>query len=125
MHKPTGIVVTGAERRSQHENRAQALLRLRQSIAVQCRAPLPGEIAWPPTVQIRDGRLRVGESNAGVWHVLGLALDALATCGGRLSEAADRLGVSSSSLTRFLAEHPKAWVEANRIRAAAGLKPLK
>lgn len=80
---------------------------------------------WPKSVKIQGERLRVGDSNPALWHVIALALDALAEKGGRLRDAADFLGVSGSSLTRFLSEHPKAWTEANRLRAAAGLGPLK
>ena len=38
---------------------------------------------------------------------------------------AGQLGVSSSSLTRFLSGHRKAWAEANRVRRAAGLSALR
>jgi hypothetical protein len=57
--------------------------------------------------------------------VLGLALDALVEHEGSLSGAAEALGVTGSSLVRFLAEHGKALTEANRIRGLAGLPPLR
>jgi hypothetical protein len=124
-HLPSGLVVTASERRSQHENKANALQRLREGLAVSVRAPPPVEIVWPASVQIRDGRLRVGEQNPALWHIVALVLDELAACDGQVQKAAARLGVSTSSLTRFLAEHPKAWTEANRIRQAAGLAALR
>ncbi len=125
VHRPTGFSVTASERRSQHENRANALRRLREALAVGIRLPLPPAIIWPEPVNIRDSRLHVSEHNPGVWQVLALALDALAARGGQVSEAAKHLGVSTSSFTRFLHEHPKAWAEANRLRAEAGLAPLR
>lgn len=124
-HEPSGLVVTGEERRSQHQNMGNALARLREAIAVQCRAPLPATFRWPENVQILGGHLRVSESNAGFYHILGSALDALAAFAGKPQDAAAYLGVSTSSYTRFLAKHAKAWEEANRIRAEQGLGRLK
>lgn len=124
-HRPTGIVVGATERRSQHENRANALIRLREAIAVGIRRPPPVDWQWPESVQIRAGRLKVGAKNPAYWEVLALALDQLADCAGQVAKAAARLEVTTSSFTRFLADHPGAWQEANRIRAACGLGPLK
>lgn len=125
LHRPSGLVVTGEERRSQHQNAASALARLREGLAIHFRAPLPAQIDWPPSVQIRDQRLKVSESNAGYFHVLGLALDALAQSAANPKDAAALLGVTTSSFTRFLADNPHAWAEANRLRAAAGHPPLR
>jgi len=36
-HRPTGIVVTAAERRSQHQNKIEALRRLREKLAARSR----------------------------------------------------------------------------------------
>lgn len=124
-HRPTGFVVTATERRSQHENKANALRRLREAIAVGIRREPPSEIVWPQSVQIRDRRLKVNAQNSAYWHVLAIALDELAAQGGQVASAAARIGVTTSSLTRFLAGHSKAWAEANRIRKASGLPPLR
>ncbi|QOJ15706.1 MAG: peptide chain release factor-like protein [Planctomycetia bacterium] len=124
LHRPSGVVVTGEERRSQHQNAASALLRLREAIAVRFRAPLPAGDPWPEGVQIRDRKLRVSERNPAYFHALGLVLDALAAAGANPAPAAALLGVSTSSLVRFLADNPRAWQEANRLRSAAGLGPL-
>lgn len=124
-HTLSGIVATGEERRSQHENMANALARLREAIAVQFRAPLPEIFRWPEGVSIVDGKLRVSESNPAFYRVLGVALDALAAFGGKPQDAAAYLGVTTTSYTRFLAKHSKAWEEANRIRAKLGLRRLQ
>jgi hypothetical protein len=123
-HRPTGFVVTAGERRSQHENRANALRRLREAIAVGVRCAVVERPAWPEGVEVKGGHLRVGEKNPAVWAVIALVLDEVAAQGGQVSGAATRLGVSTSSLTRFLADWPKAWAEAQRIRQAHGLPPL-
>jgi hypothetical protein len=124
-HRPSGLVVTGQERRSQHQNTANALERLREALAIGFRAPLPPAVAWPPTVSIRDEKLRVSPENAGYFHALGLALDALATYGGVVQDAAAYLGVTASSLAKFLHANPRAWTAAQAIRSAAGLPPLR
>lgn len=124
-HRPSGLSVTGQERRSQHQNAANALARLREAIAVQVRAPLPETHVWPESVRIQNQRLKVSEKNAAFYHVLGAALDALAEFRGSPKDAAAYLGVTTSSFTRFLAGHPKAWIEANDIRRQYGLGPLQ
>ncbi len=125
QHRATGFVVTGTERRSQHENKQNALKRLREAIAVGVRRRPAGEITWPAGVQIHQRRLKVSPKNPAYWQVLALVLDELAAQGGQVRAVADRLDVTTSSLTRFLADHPKAWAEANRIRTGHGLGPLK
>lgn len=125
VHRPSGLVVTAGETRSQHENKARALHRLREAIAVHVRLPAPAVIVWPASVHIRDGRVRVNESNPSYYQALALMLDVFAGEGAKLADAGARLGVSSSSLTRFFADTPRAWDEACRIRRAAGLSALK
>src|SRR6476660_6240310 len=47
-HEPTGLIVIAEESRSQHENKAKALRRLRQALFLKIREPLseePAEIA--------------------------------------------------------------------------------
>jgi hypothetical protein len=124
-HRPTGFVVTATERRSQHQNKANALARLREAIAVGIRLPPPEPVIWPASVQLQNERLKVSTKNPAFYQVLALVLDELATRAGQVGTAAQQLHLSTSSLTRFLAEHPKAWTEANRIRHAAGLPPLR
>ena len=124
-HRPTDFVVTATERRSQQENRHNALARLREAIAVGVRCAPPARIEWPPSVQLRAGRLKVSAENPAFWQVLAVVLDELAAQGGQAAPAAEQLGVTTSSLVRFLADHPKAFAEANRMRHAAGLQPLR
>jgi hypothetical protein len=124
VHRDGGLTVTSTESRSQHENRERAIRRMREAIALHARCPLPTPLRWPANVDVSDGRLRVADRNPSLPLVIGLALDALAQCGGRLSEAAVALGISTSSLARFLHDHPKAWAEANRLRGELGLPAL-
>lgn len=125
FHRASGITVTGQERRSQHQNAANAILRLREAIAVRFRVPLSPQHVWPDTVRIQNARLKVAESNPAYFHVIALALDALAAFEGKPQPAADYLGVTTSSLVRFLADHDLAWREANQIRQKFGQSSLK
>ncbi len=125
QHTPSGLVVNGTESRSQHENRARALKRLREALALVVRVPLPAEPRWPERIQIARGRLRVNESNPAVHHAIALVLDALHKFEGDLKSAAAALSLTSSGLAKFLFEHPKAWREAQRMRAEAGRPPLR
>ena len=119
------LTAKAVESRSQHQNKAHAIRRLREVLAVKIRRPLPDTIEWPENVNVADGRLKIACDNPSVCHVIGLILDALHAYDGKLPAAAARLGISSSSLTRFLSEHHAAWAEANRIRAIADLPPLR
>ena len=124
-HKPSGLIVPATESRSQHENKARALRRLREEIAVAFRAAPPERIVWPENVDVAHGKLHVSDKNPSLHQVMGLVLDVLDAHQGRLAESAAQLGVTSSSLTRFLSGHRKAWAEANRVRRAAGLSALR
>lgn len=124
-HQPSKLIAKAEESRSQHQNKAKALRRLREMLAISVRLPPPERITWPENVQVVDRQLKVNPKNPSLCHVLGLVLDVLAASNGRLSDAAEKLGLTSSSLSRFLLKHPKAWIEANRIRAECDLPPLR
>lgn len=125
VHAPSGISVTAGETRSQHENRAVALRRLREMIAIETRLPPTTPVAWPDSVCVRDRRLRVSDENPGYPQAIALVLDQLAGAAGELNRVAEGIGVTSTSLVRFLAGHPRAWVAANAIRKQFGLHALR
>ena len=125
-HRPTGISVVATESRSQHENRARALKRLRKALALRRRRPFP-EATLPAAIAAvigRDGRLRVGQRDGRYVPAAGAALDLLQASSGSVSEAAQRAGLTTANLSSFLAADDELLVEANRLRAAFGLRPL-
>lgn len=124
-HQPSGLVITAEESRSQHENKAKALRRLRAQLAIQFRLADVSPVVWPDNLVDAAGRLRVGAKNPDRNWLLGAVLDAFAHFEGDLRATADYERVTSSSLTRFLAEHDVAWAMANRIRAEFGRPPLR
>jgi len=128
-HHPTGASVTATEDRSQHVNKARALRRLREAIALEVRSALNQEVYRPSALLSSfvsaDGRLIVGRRDAHYASVVSELLDLLAACGLRVSDAGKRLGVSTSHLVSFVERDPKLWRQVNRMRSEAGLKPLR
>jgi hypothetical protein len=132
-HPPTGLLVIAEESRSQHENKAKALARLGQALFLHLRDALPlgASPEWiaalPDYAAARDrsGKLDPGRKDPRFWPAVGVVLDVLAATSARVADAAALLGVSTGNLIDFLQTDPKVWQEANRLRAAAGQKPLR
>ena len=128
-HRPSGVSAEANESRSQHENRARALRRLRRAIAVQLRAPLTIEdyLRAPEIEAVRTGggRISVGRRDARFLPVVAALLDVLEAAGWRVGDAARAAGVSTASLGRLLAQDPAVWRAANQRRRAHGLSALR
>jgi hypothetical protein len=133
-HPPSGLIVIAEESRSQHENRARALRRLRQALYLRIREEVPPE-ALDPNALARcpdwqdarndDGRLSLGRKDPRFWPAAGIVLDVLNSVGARVSDAAAALGISTANLIDFLTTDPKVWEQANQSRTRFGLKPLR
>lgn len=121
-HLPSGLIVIAEESRSQHENRARALRRLRQALHLKLRQPPPESIG--ALLRDRNGRLDVGRKDPRFWPVVGLVLDVLEATQARVSEAAARLGITTGNLIDFLSRDPKVWEHANLLRGRFGQKLL-
>jgi hypothetical protein len=133
-HPPSGLLVIAEESRSQLENRARALRRLRQALYLKVRDELPPEARTPAALAARpdfgparegEGRLHLGRKDARYWPAVGVILDVLEAVGARVSEAAEALGVSTGNLIDFLQSDDKVWEQANQLRARFGHKPLR
>jgi len=128
-HTPSGLIVIAEESRSQHENKARALGRLRRALFLKLRDPQPadGWLAHPDFRDARDGdgRLDLGRKDPRFWPASGVVLDVLHALEARVSQAAEALGVGTANLVAFLALDPKLWEEANHLRAHFGHKPLR
>jgi RF-1 domain len=125
-HGPTGLLVIAEESRSQHENRARALRRLRQALFLRLREPVIAQETAALLAQLRDGdgRIHFGRKDPRFWPVAGLALDALLGAEGRVGDAAESLGISTGNLIDLLRTHEKVWEQANQIRTRFGYKTL-
>jgi hypothetical protein len=127
-HRPTGLAAQAFESRSQHENRAKALARLRATIALEVRRPLQLDgYAVPPALArllpgAPGGQLR--SANPAFWPGARALLDLLAACDWAVAPAAARLGLSTGQLSRLLSAEPALLEVVNRERATRGLRRL-
>lgn len=128
-HPPSGLAVIAEESRSQHENRARALRRLRQALYLKLREPVAADPADRPAAIAAacaaDGKLHVGVRDPRFWPAVGVALDVLAAVEGRLSDAAAAVGTTTANLGDFLRSDDKVWEQANLMRIQYGHKPLR
>ncbi|MCZ2344379.1 MAG: peptide chain release factor-like protein [Bacteroidales bacterium] len=134
-HLPTGLIVIAEESRSQHENKAKALKRLRRALFLELRLPVPmgsvAEVDAIPThpdcvaARGRAGRLDVSPRQEQFWPTAGFVLDLLQAVEAQVSTAADLLGISTANLVEFLQSDPKLWQATNQMRTRFGQKPLK
>jgi hypothetical protein len=112
----TAVMATAADSRSQHQNRAAALRRLRLEIALGLRqsppSPWPGP--WPPGA--RDARYPL---------YLATLLDHLAEHDYQVGAAAVVLGLSTGRLVRLLAHDDDLWTAVNAARRQRGHHPLR
>ena len=124
-HRPTGAIITAVDSRSQHQNRARALKRLRAALAYDVRQPLADRTPPPLVAAAAAEQLQWGPKREEFLPVAAWLLDAMLARQGRMAETAADAGVSTGVLVRFLASEPDLWQAANRVRAACGQKPLK
>lgn len=124
-HLPTGLTGEANESRSQHENRARALRRLRLTLAVTLRDTIDLE-AYEPSAPVSAALRRApGRRAPGLLAVLAEVFDVLEACAWRLSDAASRLGASSAAVGRLLAIDDEVWRAAAQRRQALGLPALR
>ena len=86
-HPPSGLIVIAEESRSQHENRARALKRLRQAIYLKLRDELTEPERRPEALAARpdygpardaQGRLSLGRKDPRYWPAVGQKRGSLA-----------------------------------------------
>jgi hypothetical protein len=114
-HTPSGLIVIAEESRSQHENKARAIRRLRRELVLQVREPF---------VAGRPLDLDLGRKDERFWPTAGVVLDALDTHTARVSDAAADLGTTTARVIAFLQIDEKLWQRANELRRGHGRKPL-
>lgn len=126
-HTPTGIEAQGTERRSQIENRAVAVMRLRVKLAVQVRTltgrdGMEASPLW--TSRRSDRKIRVNETHWDFPAILAEALDHVVAHRYDISTAATILGVSTSQLAKLLLIDKSCHAKVSAGRVKAGLRPL-
>ena len=113
------VSVSCSEHRSQHRNRAEALRRLRNALAIEVRMPIGDACGdW-------QGSLKLGPKDRRYAPFLAHALDVLAEHDWAVGQSAERLGVSTGKLVRSLAHNPQAWNIVNQGCREIGLVNLR
>src|SRR5690348_535892 len=128
VHVPTGITVVAGESRSQAENKMRAVRRLKLRLAAEVRRPIDPQFFEPPpwfASVTQLGRLAISHRNEHYARTAALVLDLLDSRRGSVGDVAKLLGVTTSSIVRFLEEEPQLRSAANAIRRSAGQPPLE
>jgi len=124
-HLPSGVHGEASERRSQAENRREAIQRLRVNLALARRH---SAAAYPPAIwkkRVRAGRIAVNPQHEDFPLLLAVALDTIWAHQFVIPSAAEQLGVSTSQLVKLLRLEKAALVAVNRAREALGEGPLR
>jgi hypothetical protein len=112
-HLPSGIVSQAEESRSHAENLTRAVRRLRDKIAVECRAPFDLDAPDLPSELLsqigRNGSFAINSQNLRYPLVVATVLDALHAAEGSYATAGRALGVTTSQLLRFLQADRHLW----------------
>lgn len=127
-HQPTGLIVTAVESRSQHENKARALRRLRHAIALHERGRYTPDEAPPDfyaAALARSPGLHVNSRYQDYLRIIQYVLDALHHHRAAVAETAAALSISTGQLIRLLKDDPDLWERANHMRQEFGLTRLR
>mmetsp|Transcript_5455 Transcript_5455/g.14227 ORF Transcript_5455/g.14227 Transcript_5455/m.14227 type:complete len:233 (+) Transcript_5455:10-708(+) len=130
-HVPTGTAAVATERRSQHENRENAIRRLRSNIALKVRRELDNiddfEVpeALAAILPSAAKNKRLGPKHRNYPRGVQIFLDLMVANGLSVADTARILKLSTGALSRFITNDPQLLAEVNQLRQAKGLKPLR
>jgi hypothetical protein len=127
QHLPTGVHAEASERRSQAQNRSQALFRLRVNLALEVRRARALDDGPSPLWQSRcgSGGLKLSASHDDFPTLLAEALDVLAALEFEPKSAAAILHCTPSQLIRLLKLDPRALALVNGWRRERQMHPLQ
>jgi hypothetical protein len=133
-HRPTGTHAEASERRSQAENQAVALFRMRVQLALDVRIPVT-ELELDGTdgagrselwkSRCVNQRIHVNSEHADFPPLLAEALDVLEAMEMDVAKTAEKLNCTSSQLIKFFQQDPRALASINQHRLKRGLHKLK
>lgn len=127
-HTPTGIDGFASERRSQYENRKNAVRRLRVNLALKVRVPVhpAGHRPTPLWVRRRQGeKMSVNPEHVDYPGLLAEALDVIFARKFDVAGSAGILGVTMSQLAKLLRHEKHAMAMVNEGRKDRHLQELK
>jgi protein subunit release factor A len=123
-HMPSGVRGEASERRSQEQNRQEAIFRLRVNLALAVRCESDGSPSELWMSRLRGHRIEASPTHDDFPALLAEALDVLAAAGMDVGQAAGRLRCTASQLTKLLKHEPRALQMVNERRVQAGLRRL-
>ncbi|HCS51855.1 peptide chain release factor-like protein [Rubinisphaera sp.] len=127
LHQPTGLSSQASERRSQAENQKQAIERLRIQLALNFRTAEKGDEIPPSELwqsRVQGEKIVVSPHHPVFATLLAEAMDQLLACNWDHKLAAERLGITSSQIIKFLKLEPEALKLLNQHRDEQGMKGL-
>ncbi len=133
-HLPSGITAMATERRSQFENKEEALFRLRVKLAIQLRSELVDADFIPPGAykpsslwlsRVKGGKIKVNPHHPDFPALLAEVLDRLHLEEDDLERTATAFQISKSQLVKFLATEASVLHALNERRKQKGKRPLR
>lgn len=128
-HSDSGLSAVATESRSQHENKARAIRRLREKLALDTREVIQlAELTVPKELaQLVSEGLPSRADRARAPYLLGMAqlLDVFAAAQGSVRDTGDALGIGSAAVSKLLCADDRVLSRANAIRRQHGLKVLR
>jgi len=124
-HRSSAIRGEATERRSQEQNRRQAVQRLRIKLALGVRTPMfetPSDL-WRS--RCSGKRIQISAEHEDFPALLAECLNVLTEKAIHLPQVAEFFNSTSSQLVRFLKVEPLALQQVNQQRQEAGLGPLR
>ena len=114
------VMALCSDHRSQHRNRAEALRRLRLTLALELRMAVTDSAS-----QVWTGQWKLGRKDRRYADFTAHLLDVLSHHDWGVGLAAKELGTSTGKLIRALSRDPHLWNAVNKERAKIGLVNLR
>jgi hypothetical protein len=130
-HKLTGVSAIGEDSRSQLENKAHAVKRLRAALALEVREPvaLDGFVPSPRLAAfVAGGTAPLGaktRQTGEYWAAIGELLDLLVAGALEIGATAQRLGITTAQLSKLLLHDDAVARVVNDLRRGKGMRPLR
>jgi hypothetical protein len=131
LRHPNGISAIAEDSRSQGENKAIALRRIREHFALEMREPIDLAIYAPSprlAAMVAGGTQPLGEkTKQKPEYLVAMAelLDLFAAVGAEVAALAHRLGVTTGAASKLVMHDDRVSKVANQMRSKHGLKPLR
>jgi len=128
-HRPTGLQGLSDDTRSQHQNKREAMRRLRRRLALERRQPVQLEGWAPPEALSRllapNKGESIGRNNPLYLPAVAALLDLFVALECSVSQTARRLGLSTGALSRLLLADNHLGRCVNALRTGRGMRSLR